>query len=134
MYVTTWIFKIDDEFNGRGHAYLTVDNIKTLGELRRKQLEINEELIDKIINILNKNLAKRVKIAVGKLYGNGWNDFLQSFCKVGGVIEAAPTCMTNQMGSPSICFFVEPDGNVELIGSVDRFAARDYINSGCFFP
>ena len=111
-----------------------MDNIKTLGELRRKQLEINEELIDKIINILNKNLAKRVKIAVGKLYGNGWNDFLQSFCKVGGVIEAAPTCMTNQMGSPSICFFVEPDGNVELIGSVDRFAAREYINSGCFFP
>jgi hypothetical protein len=101
LYVTTWIFKIDDEFNGRGHAYLTVDNIKTLGELRRKQLEINEELIDKIINILNKNLSKRVKIAVGKLYGNGWN---------------------------------EPDGNVELIGSVDRFAARDYINSGCFFP
>ena len=36
LYVNTWIFKIDDEFNGRGHAYLYVDNIKALSEIRRK--------------------------------------------------------------------------------------------------
>lgn len=30
LYVTTWIFKIDDEFNGRGHASLNVDLIKPL--------------------------------------------------------------------------------------------------------
>jgi hypothetical protein len=30
LYVTTWLFKIDDEFNGRGHAYLNVDHIKSL--------------------------------------------------------------------------------------------------------
>jgi hypothetical protein len=36
LYVNTWLFKIDDEFNGRGHAYLTVDNIKALSDIRRK--------------------------------------------------------------------------------------------------
>ena len=36
LYVNTWIFKIDDEFNGRGHAYLVIDNIKPLSDLRRK--------------------------------------------------------------------------------------------------
>jgi hypothetical protein len=30
LYVSTWIFKIDDEFNGRGHASLNVDLIKPL--------------------------------------------------------------------------------------------------------
>ena len=30
LYVTTWIFKIDDEFNGRGTASLNVDAIKPL--------------------------------------------------------------------------------------------------------
>lgn len=30
LYVSTWIFKIDDEFNGRGHAYLNVDTIKPI--------------------------------------------------------------------------------------------------------
>lgn len=38
------------------------------------------------------------------------------------------------MSSPSIAFIVEPDGEVQLLGSVDRFSAKEYINSGCFFP
>ncbi len=38
------------------------------------------------------------------------------------------------MSSPSIAFIVEPDGEVTLLGSVDRFSAKEYINSGCFFP
>jgi hypothetical protein len=62
--------------------------------LRKKQIEVNEELVDKIINILAKFLPKKVKIAVNRLY-NGWPDFLEAFCKVGGVIEAAPTCMSH---------------------------------------
>ena len=93
LYVNTWLFKIDDEFNGRGHAYLYVDNIKALADIRRKQVEINEELVDKIINILQKSLHRKVKLTVGRLY-NGWQEYLQSFCRVGGVIEAAPTCMS----------------------------------------
>lgn len=36
LYVTTWLFKIDDEFNGRGHAYLNVDHIKPLTALKKK--------------------------------------------------------------------------------------------------
>ena len=43
-------------------------------------------------------------------------------------------CPSNMLASPSIAFFIEPDGNVELIGSFDKFAAKEYINAGCFFP
>lgn len=50
--------------------------------------------MDKIIGLLAKYLPKKVKIAVNRMY-NGWQDYLQAFCKVGGVIEAAPTCMSN---------------------------------------
>lgn len=35
LYVNIWIFKIDDEFNGRGHASLNVDTIKAVVELRK---------------------------------------------------------------------------------------------------
>ena len=75
LYVNTWIFKIDDEFNGRGHAYLNVDNIKSLSDIRRKQVEINEELVDKIINILSRQLSKKVKLAMGRLY-SGWQEYI----------------------------------------------------------
>jgi hypothetical protein len=30
------MFKIDDEVNGRGHAYLNMDHIKQLSALRKK--------------------------------------------------------------------------------------------------
>lgn len=29
---------------------------------------------------------------------------------------------------------MEPDGNIELIGSFDRFSGSQFVNSGCFFP
>jgi hypothetical protein len=36
IYVQTWVFKIDDEFNGRGTAYLNLDHVKSLANLRKK--------------------------------------------------------------------------------------------------
>lgn len=44
------------------------------------------------------------------LYKN-WTEYMAAFCRVGGIIEAAPTCLRQQMASPSIAFFIEPDGN-----------------------
>ena len=38
------------------------------------------------------------------------------------------------MSSPSLSFLIEPDGEIELIGSMDRFASKEFINAGCFFP
>ena len=38
------------------------------------------------------------------------------------------------MGAPSISFVIEPDGKIELLGSVDKFSAREYQNAGCMFP
>lgn len=75
LYVNTWVFKVDDEFSGRGHASLYVDSIKSLSEIRRKQVEINEELVDRIIGILSKQLAKKARLAMSRLY-SGWQEFI----------------------------------------------------------
>jgi len=42
LYVHTWIFKIDDEFNGRGHAYLNIDHVKPLASLRKKPIAVGD--------------------------------------------------------------------------------------------
>jgi|TARA_B110001450_G_scaffold166422_1_gene155132 hypothetical protein len=109
LYVTTWIFKIDDEFNGRGHAYLNVDNIKPLQALKKKQLDPNIDLIESIKPILAKYLPKKSIIAMPSLF-KSWNEYMAAYCRVGGIIEAAPTCLSHQMASPSIAFVIEPDG------------------------
>jgi hypothetical protein len=38
LYVGIWVFKIDDEFNGRGTAYINLDHIKSLSNLRKKHI------------------------------------------------------------------------------------------------
>lgn len=38
------------------------------------------------------------------------------------------------MQSPSISFLIEPDGLIQIIGSMDRFSATQYVNAGCFYP
>jgi hypothetical protein len=133
LFVNTWIFKIDDEVNGRGHASLNVDTVKTIQELRKRKVEMTEAVIEKICEVVRKVLPKKTRIAQPNLFRN-WEEYMDQFCRVGGVIEAAPMCPPNTLASPSIAFFVEPDGNVELIGSFDKFAAKEYINAGCFFP
>jgi hypothetical protein len=43
--VNVWIFKIDDEFGGRGHASLDVEQVRTVIELRKKKVEMTEAVI-----------------------------------------------------------------------------------------
>jgi len=131
--VNTWLFKIDDEFNGRGHASINVEQVKTIIELRKKKVEMTESIIEKLLEVLRKVLPKKAKIAMPALF-RSWDEFIDQFCKVGGVIEAAPMCPANQLASPSVSFFIEPDGKIELVGSFDKFAAKEFVNAGCFFP
>ena len=42
LHVNTWIFKIDNEFNGRGTAWLDVTQLKIVMEYRKKDVELSE--------------------------------------------------------------------------------------------
>lgn len=75
LFVNTWIFKIDDEFNGRGHATLAVDSIKTILELRKRKIEMTEPIIEKIQEVISKVLPKKAKIASLGLY-RSWEEYL----------------------------------------------------------
>lgn len=133
IYVNTWIFKIDDELNGRGHASIDVQEIKAVMELRRRQVEMTQPIRDKLKLVIERAVAKKVFIAHPCLY-RSWKEYLERFCKIGGVIEAAPYCSPAKISMPSIAFLIEPSGNIKLIGSFDRIEATRYVNAGCFFP
>lgn len=48
IYTNTWIFKIDDEFNGRGHASINVGNLKTIIELRKRKVQMTDAIASKL--------------------------------------------------------------------------------------
>lgn len=58
-------------------------------ELRKKKIEMTEGVIQRLQEVLVKVLSKKVKIAQPTLYKN-FDAFMTEFCRVGGVIEAAP--------------------------------------------
>jgi IQ domain-containing protein H len=89
LYVHTWVFKIDDEFNGRGIAILNLDSVKALTVLRKKPQ--SEQLADQIVAILSKCIHKKAIIPQRALYRD-WAEYVQAFCRGGGIIEAAPNC------------------------------------------
>jgi hypothetical protein len=63
LYINVWIFKIDDEFNGRGHASINVEQVKTIVELRKKKVEMTESITRKLEEVIRKILPKKAKIA-----------------------------------------------------------------------
>lgn len=46
--VNVWLFKIDDEYNARGHASLNVEQVRTIMELRKKKVEMTENVITRL--------------------------------------------------------------------------------------
>lgn len=102
---------------------------KQLLSSENKKFEITDSIIEKLVEVISKTLPKKVKISMPSLYRT-WQEYIDAFCHVGGVIEAAPSCYPTQIVSPSVSFFVAPDGEIDLIGSFDRFSAKEYINAG----
>ena len=133
VHIENWVFKIDDEKSGRGIAWLEVQSLRSTKELRKSKFEITDKLIEKIKDQIHKELPQKVKIAMPTLY-KSWEEYLAEFCKVGGLIEAQPNSQNGSVNSPSIAFFIEPDGKIEVIGSFDRFLVKPFINGGCTYP
>lgn len=83
--------------------------------------------------MIEKTVSKKVKMAMPSLY-RSWDAYLTRYCEIGGVIEAAPLCPPSHVGKPSVSFLIEPNGEVNFVGSFDKFEATKYVNAGCFFP
>jgi hypothetical protein len=137
--VPRWLLKIDDEFHGRGHAYLDVTALECypgLVEERASSAEIwehpsvQEAVARQVREELSASIGDRVVICDARLF-RSWRAFVSVFARVGGVIEACPAVVT---GSPSVNLFISPDGRVEITSAHDQFFGRAYRYAGALFP
>lgn len=70
---------------------MQADSIKTISELRKKKVEMTPAIIDKLRGVIEKSIAKKVKVAMPSVFPT-WESYLERYLEVGGVIEAAPSC------------------------------------------
>ena len=133
LYAPGWVFKVNNEFMGRGHAYIFMDQMKNLVKLRQAKLTISDAIINKIRFVIEAQLHKKATLVMDQIYED-WDDFLKRFCKVGGVIEAMPNTPPHHINKPSVSIFIEPSGEIHVTGALDKIEAGRYINCGFFFP
>ncbi len=68
------------------------------------------------------------------LYKN-FKQFLKEFCENQGIIESCPTnSLSGITGSPAISMYIEPDGNVEFVGTYDKINHNYFRNLAALAP
>ncbi len=141
--VPRWIFKIDDEFGGRGHAYFDVKCLKQVAMLRKERAkfmkadknywgrpEVQEGARMRLMDNLRTVLKQKIVLCGEEVYKD-WKRFVKTFTRIGGVIEACPL---DVRGSPSANLLIEPNGAISLISTQDQIFSTPYRYCGCSFP
>ena len=133
--IPRWIMKVDDEFNGRGHAHFDVTFLRTHRKLVRDVPETMEEaelarVTSDMCAELQAIISKRVQITTKSLFRN-WREFLGALVTRGGVIEACPARVS---GSPSANIWIQPSGEVSLLCTHDQMFSPPYCFVGASFP
>eukprot|EP00854_Cymbomonas_tetramitiformis_P001341 gene1341-1940_t len=134
-----WILKIDDESNGRGHAWIDITAVRSLDVVleRLRQsgrspppLARQREAVAAVEAALRRTLPRRLGIAAVAVYPT-WKEYAQAMLSRGGVIEGCPPMVT---GSPSVNLMVEPTGRVQILSTHEQIFCPAYRFIGASFP
>jgi len=122
--VPRWLIKLDDEFGGRGHAWIDTHEliiVRSLREAHRKHTtrepqywgrpDVQEGARAQLIREIEGRLSKLIHLNCEEYYPGGLKDFILAMGRCGAVVEAAPG---DVRGSPSANLFISPDGQVEV--------------------
>ena len=131
-----WVFKIDNEVNGRGIAYIQLDRIQSYLELKKSKdkYEDKKKYEFDLSECLKKSIPKKIKIICNNLY-KSWDEYFKYYIENRGIIEACPTFNPNNIiGSPAVPIFIAPDGNIEVLPSYDKINLYNFRNVGAISP
>ena len=137
--VPRWMFKLDDEFGGRGHAHVDTKSLSCYQQLLKEhdaapdeweeeatQAHVHQRLVAELLEVL----PQRAVINMRWLWRT-WADYVVAFKRVGGVIEASPLEIRS---SPSANLLVEPDGTINLTSVHEQIFSSAYTFVGAALP
>ena len=86
--------------------------------------------VNKVLEELVRVLPRKVEMGHKDLFPT-WEAFLDTFTRVGGVIEAVPPAAVD---SPSVNLLIDPTGEVSVHSTHDHMFTADYHYVGATFP
>ncbi|ELT97689.1 hypothetical protein CAPTEDRAFT_178180 [Capitella teleta] len=129
--VSRWIFKLDDQFDGRGIAYVDVQEhlpcykwatreAQRYGEKWNKKwaqeaayIKIHQEILE----VLTQHAQP-----INKESYQDWNTFLHAFLCQGGIIEACPP--SDSVTALTVNMLIEPTGKIKVLMNGDQIHAE----------
>ena len=92
----------------------------------------NDLFLELQINLI-KHFPKKLRYAYPNLY-KSYNEYMSEFTRNGGMIQAAPSQLSKNLGSPGIVFNIEPDGSIEVLSSYEKINAYPFMSCGYISP
>lgn len=134
FHIERWVLKIDNEVNGRGIAFFDLSSVKEINMQKKNAHGSNDDdLFLDLQDLLLKNFFKKLKFSYQNLYKD-YNEYLYEFCRHGGVIQASPSQVTKTVGSSGISFFLEPNGQYQVLTTYEKIQAFPFVNCGFMTP
>jgi hypothetical protein len=82
---------------------------------------------------VQKMLPKKLQFAKRGVYKD-YFDFIEEFCRRGGIIEASPTVISKSVSAVGVLFQLEPDGEVEIQTTFEKLLVAPFNSCGFKFP
>ena len=134
IHVDRWVFKVDKEFEGRGIAFFDVSSSKKLQKMCKAIKNPNgEDEYAELQRLVSSLLPNKTVLVKPQLYKD-YYDYIEMFCREGGVIEASPSAVAKEVQSPGVLFGIEPDGQVEIQSTFEKILSSPFSVCGFRYP
>ena len=136
--IQVWIFKTNLEYNGKGIAYININDIEVINDLiyeKKINPEFSNEIYqEKLYYQLKNILTKNIKFCFPNLYSN-WNEYITKFLDEKGIIECCPTkYLDGIMNNPCLPIFIEPSGKIRILPSFEKINVDFFKNIASTSP
>lgn len=125
--IKRWLFKIDNQFDGKGTAFCDITPYldcyeNALKESERygekwKELWAHESIYNLILKELPFILERYATPVDQSVFGN-WQEFMLSFLGEGGIIEACPSA--DSVTGITANVLIEPNGGIQILSVADQ--------------